>query len=157
MTEKDVKLGEILVQNGWLQKEKLNEALEKQKSSHEFLGAILLREKWVSEEQLISALSEQFDMPYARLKNFYVEWDLAMKFSTSTILDHRCFPLRQNDQAITFGITNPLDAWARSQIEAEAKGESVQFVLVTPSDMRDLLERYQQYVNIRIRRSLDKE
>lgn len=157
MTEKDVRLGELLVRKGWIGKEKLQEALEKQKTSREFLGAILLREKWISEEQLAVALSEQFGMPHVRLKNFYVDWNLAMKFSTSTILDHQCFPLRENSDTVTFGITNPLDAWVRSQVEAEVRGQNVRFVLVTSSDMLDLISRYQQYVNIRIRRSLGKQ
>ncbi len=155
MIDKDAKLGEILIKKGWLDHKQLEEILEKQKLDREFLGKILLREKAITEEQLVVALSEQFHIPCVQLKNFYVDWDLVMKFSASLILDHRCFPLRRDGDTVIVGITNPLDAWALSVVKAETKGYVSKLVLVTESEMRELLDRYRQYVNINIRRSLD--
>ena len=155
MTERNVKLGDVLVKKGWLTHDQLEEALQKQKSSREFLGAVLLRERYITEDQLVLALSEQFGIPCVRLKNFYVDWTLAMKFSASLILEHQCFPLRKDPEAITFGIVNPLNASALAEVEKETKGDIAKLVLVKESEMRDLLERYRQYVNIKIRRSLD--
>lgn len=143
------------MERGWIGKERLNDALDEQKSSAEFLGKILLRKKYLSEEQLIQALSEQFRLPFLRPKNFYVNWDLAGGFSASLILEHHCFPLIQKDNTLTMGITNPLDAWALGKVEEETKGRRVQFALVLESEMRELLDRYRRYANIRIRHRLD--
>ena len=151
MADKDVKLGEILIKKGWLDHRQLEQILAKQKSTREFLGKILLREKAVTEDQLVAALSEQFRIPCACVKNFYVDWNLVMKFPASLILDHKCFPLRRDGMTLVIGITNPLDVWALSAV----KDYSAALVLVTESEMRELLDRYRQYVNISIRRSLD--
>ena len=154
MANKNAALGEILVQKGWLTRERVEEGLRKQKSTREFLGAILLREKWITEEQLTAALSEQFRIPHVSLRNFYIDWELVMKFSASLISEHQCFPLRKDGLTVVFGITDPLDAWAIARAESETKGHSVTFVLVNRSEMSDLLERYRQHVNIQIRHSL---
>lgn len=155
VADQHVKLGEILIKKKWLDSKQLEHVLTKQKSTCEFLGQILLKEKLITEEQLIAALSEQFHIPCAHLKNFPVDWNLVMKFSASLILDHKCFPLRCDGETLMIGITNPLDVWALSAVKTMTQGYSAKLVLVTESEMRKLLDGYRQYVNIRIRRSLE--
>ena len=155
LPNKEVKLGDILIKKGWITQARLEEALAKQKLSKEFLGTVLLKEGFITEEQLVMALSQQFKIPYASLKNFYVDWDLVMRFSPSLVLDHKCFPLREDETSVTFAITNPLDAWALGEVELEAKGHTVKLILVTESERKEILNRFRQYTNIRIRHLLD--
>lgn len=157
MKQENARLGEILMKKRWIGEGPLNEALHEQKSTREFLGRILVRRKCLTEEQLAQALSEQFHLPFVRLKSFYVDWNLVMGFSASLILEHRCFPLIQKDHSMTMGITNPLDAWAIEKVEQEARGQQVKFALVLESEMQGLLDRYRQHVNIRIRHLLDQD
>ena len=152
-----VKLGEILVKKGWIDHETLAHALREQVLTRDFLGHILLKGRKISEEQLAMALSEQSGIPFIRLTNFYVDWNLVMEFSAALILDRKCFPLRATQMEVTFAIANILDERALAQMESERKGYRVKSVLVTQSDMNDLLERYRQYVNIKMRRQLDSE
>ncbi len=158
-TQKTLRLGEILIQKGWITKNQLEEALQDQKASGEFLGALLLRKKYITEEQLVIVLSEQFQMPWISLKNYYVDWDLVMRFSAALISEHKIFPLQQEETSITFAVANPLDAWGIGQAEEEAraKGRSAKFFLGTESDVQDLLQRYRQYVKMRIKTSLEEE
>lgn len=155
--QKNLRLGEILIQKGWIRNSDLEEALQEQKSSGEFLGEILLKKKYLTEEQLVIALSEQFRMPWISLKNYYVDWDLVMRFSASLISEHNVFPLQEEKTSITFAVANPLDAWGIGQAEEEAraKGCSAKFLLGTLSEIRELLDRYRQYVKMRIRTSLE--
>jgi len=149
------KLGEILVKNGWSALSAVNAALAQQKRTREFLGEILLRDKKVSEQHLAMALSEQSGIPFVRLNEFSIEWPLTLRFSVALVLERRCFPLRVNAEEITFAITNVLDAWMLSQIENECRGYRVRLVLVTPTDMNELMTRYREYVNISIRKKLE--
>jgi len=156
MADQSVKLGEILLRKKWINKAALQAALEKQKTERGFLGSILLADKKINEEQLAMALSEQSGIPFLKIKNFYVDWKLVMKFSASLLLDRHCFPLKKDGQMITFAITNALDERALELIEEESKRFEIKRVLVTYSDMRELLDRYREYVSIQTKRLLDK-
>ena len=155
MADQGAKLGEILLTKGWIKKAALQAALEKQKTERGFLGSILLADKKITETQLATVLSEQFKIPFEPIRNFYVDWKLVMKFSASLILDRHCFPLQKDGRKITFAITNMLDGWVRTQIEEEAKNFEIKLVFVTYSDMRELLDRYREYVNIQRKHLLD--
>jgi hypothetical protein len=55
-----MKLGEILVDHGWISQSKLNEGLQLQFSQSCPLGRILILKKWITEEHLEQALLEQY-------------------------------------------------------------------------------------------------
>lgn len=140
---------------GWIDEATLQGALKKQAVARDFLGNILLQEKVLTEEQLAQVLSEQHKIPFVRLANLYVDWNLVMKFSASLILDRKCFPFRSDSREITFAVTNILDSAVLTQIEKEVRGYRAKLVLVTHRDMQDLLERYRKYINLKIRKQLD--
>lgn len=56
--QKDLKLGELLLQKGWISREALEEALVEQEKTGDLLGRILVR-KGLPEEALYRALAEQ--------------------------------------------------------------------------------------------------
>ena len=144
------KLGEILIKKGLLTLEQLNTALLEQKKTKEFLGAILLKMKWIKEKDLLEALSEQFNIPTDTLENKYIDWNLLKHFSSSLILDQRCFPIRKDDWSVTVAITNPLDAWALKKAEEEAMPLHLKLILVPENSMREAVLRYQQYMRANI-------
>ena len=156
MVDPAAKLGEILLKKKWINQGTLEAALERQKIERGFLGSILLADKLITEEQLATVLSEQFSIPFLKISNFYIDWKLVMKFSASLILDRHCFPIRKDGRTITFGINNALDDRALAQIGEEAKGFATEIVFITYSDMRELLDRFREYVNIQNKRLLDK-
>ena len=61
------RLGEYLVEKGWLRQEALDHALALQERSGERLGVILLALSMVRQEQLYIALSDLWGFPYVRL------------------------------------------------------------------------------------------
>ncbi|MFA7002314.1 MAG: hypothetical protein WC352_09245, partial [Candidatus Omnitrophota bacterium] len=117
----------------------------------------LLADRKITDEQLAMALAEQSGLAFVRLANFYVDWPLVFRFSSSLILEKKCFPLRVSGNEITFALTNTLDAWTVSQIEQESRGYRVRLTLVTQKDMNELMARYREYVNIKVRKQLDSE
>jgi type IV pilus assembly protein PilB len=145
-------LGEILIEKGIINPEQLKAALEEQKKSKEFLGTILIRNNHIKEEDLLQALSVQFNVPFVRLKNKYIDWSLVKQFSSSLILDYKCFPVEKDDLTVTIAITNPLDMWALQKTEEEARPLRLKLVLTTQADIKEAIERYQQYLRGNISR-----
>ena len=145
-------LGELLLSKGLLTRAQLEEALEEQKSTREFLGEILLRKKFIREDNFLMLLSKQFNIPYVRLRDQSIDWDSAMRFPASLIMDHRCLPLRFENGRWIVAITNPLDAETVSEAERAANSERVDLVLVTSGDMEDALKEYQKRVADKIKK-----
>ena len=155
MEKPNLRLGEILVKQGLIREGVLEQALQEQKSTGEFLGRILLRKKYINEDQLADALSLQFGMPRVSLKDRYIDWELVGRFSGALILESRCFPLSREEGRLIFVTVNPLDAVAMRKAQQEAGAEDVAFVLAVESEMDLLLERYRKQVKSRIRNLLD--
>jgi type IV pilus assembly protein PilB len=143
--QKHRRLGELLIEKGLVTAEALREALAEQERTGEFLGTILVNHSIIKDEDLAKTLSEQFQMPFVRLKDTYFHWEFVSRFSSSLITEHSCFPLSSDDWSVTFAIINPLDVWALKKAEEESKGLKPKFVVVSGSDMREAVARYRQY------------
>ena len=139
------RLGELLVEKGLITDDQLRAALAEQGKTGEFLGTILVKHSIIKEEDFAKTLSEQFQMPYVHLKDTYIHWAFVAQFSSSLILEHKCFPLSSDDWTITFAVINPLDIWALKKAEEESRGLKSKFVVVSESDMREAILRYRQY------------
>jgi type IV pilus assembly protein PilB len=146
MKRSEKKLGEILVGKGVLTMAQLEVALAEQKLTKEFLGAIAVKMGYVKEHDLVKALAAQFSLPVLVTKEMYIDWELVKQFSPSRILQDKCFPVTREEFVIIIAIENPLDVWALKRAEDECRGAIPRFALVSPSDMEDLIKRYNQYM-----------
>ena len=131
---------------GSITSEQMKTALDEQRKTNEFLGKILLKSNLIKEKDLLEALSEQFNIPYLSLKYKYIDWRLVKQYSLALILDYKCFPIAKDEWSVTIAITNPLDVWALKKAEEEARGLKLKLVLVSEGDMKDVIQRYQQYM-----------
>ena len=155
--DRNLRLGEILIQKGWITDDILKGALRQRAASGRFLGVVLVENKRISETQLVTALSEQLGIPILKVQDVQIDWEKVMKFPASLVLEHRCFPVIRDSECVTFAITNPLDAWALKEAEHASMGHSVNYQLVTQSEMKKLLNQYHKYVGLRIRKLLTEE
>ncbi len=138
------RIGEILVAKGLITFDDLSISLQEQQRTKEFLGTILVKKSIIKEKDLMGALSEQFGMPLISLKDKYIHWSLVKDLSAELVFEHKCFPISKDDWSITFALINPLDMWARKNAETAAGTLRAKFVLVTESDMTDVISRYRQ-------------
>jgi hypothetical protein len=157
MAKSGKRLGEILIGKGFITEAQLHDALLEQKVGDRFLGRILVDKGIITDRALLEALSEQFDIPIVDIKSHHIDMELARKFSTSVILDHKCFPLKEDDYTVTVAIVNPLNAVAISKIEEEAYPRKVHLVLVLEEDIEKVIQNYRQYISQSIQRLLKKK
>ena len=99
-----------------------------------------------NEEDLLKALSEQFGINYVNLRYESIDWDFTVRFSSSLIVEHKCLPLRKDDNGVAVAIVNPLDAWALSKAEEEVGSRKIKFILVSSADMESAIKRYRKFV-----------
>jgi len=157
MAKSGKRIGEILIEKGFITEAQLHDALLEQKVSDKFLGMILIDRGLITDHDLLEALSEQFNMPLVDIKEQHIDMELARKFSTSLILDHKFFPIREDDYSVTVAIINPLNAVAISKIQEEANPKNVNLVLVDEKDLEKVIQNYRQYISQSIQRLLKRK
>jgi hypothetical protein len=91
------------------------------------------------------------------MRSQYIDMELAHKYSSALIIDHKCFPLKVEENAVIFAIINPLDMVALSKMEEESSPLVVNHVIVTESDMNEVLDQYRKYVSQSIQRLLKRK
>ncbi|MBI4584080.1 MAG: hypothetical protein HY717_08665 [Planctomycetes bacterium] len=67
------RFGEILVGEGLISQEQMEEALEIQKKSGDSIGAILLDLGYITEADIVKTLSIQYQLPYLRPSNYKID------------------------------------------------------------------------------------
>ncbi len=151
------KIGEILVEKGMISEAQLLDALTEQRLGDKFLGVILKDKGLITDKELIDALSVQFGIPVVDLKQEHIDMELARRYSSSLVIDHKCFPFKQDEFNVTVAIVNPLNAIAISKIEEESSPRKVNLVLVNESDLNELIKNYRLYINQSIQRLLKRK
>jgi len=84
------KLGEILVEEGLLKEEQIQEALQKQKAGGGLLGEVLVRLNYVSEIDIARAIAKQFGLPYIDATKYNISRD-ALALVTAEIMAENQF------------------------------------------------------------------
>ena len=151
------RIGEILIAKGFITEAQLHDALMDQKVSEKFVGMILKEKGALTELDLMSALAEQFGMTLVDMRGQYIDMELARKFSSALIIDHKCFPLKTEENVITFAVVNPLDVIALEKMEQESSPLTVNHVLVTETEMNEVVDQYRKYVSQSIQRLLKRK
>jgi hypothetical protein len=151
------RIGEILIMEGRITEAQLMDALKDQKVSGKFLGGILLDRGLITERELILALAEQFNLPFVELKNENIDMELARKFSASLIIDHKCFPFKEDESSVSVAIANPLNAVALAKLEEEASPRTIRLVLACESELTKMAQEYRRYISERIQRLLKRK
>src|SRR3954471_14348537 len=90
-------LGEILVAQGAVEREKLEEALQAQAERGGRIGEVLVSLKACSEEQVLKALASQLELPYQmRISTEEISPELISKVPINFAKQARLLPLRMD-------------------------------------------------------------
>jgi len=86
------RMGEILVNEGLVSSEQLDEALAVQRSSGALLGAVLMDMGLVTESDIAKIICLQYQLPFMCLANYECDDKLVQLFPKEFLHRHRLFP-----------------------------------------------------------------
>lgn len=135
------KLGELLLEGGLLDKDRLDHALQEQAKSHELLGEVLVRLGYVTELDIARSLAMQFALPFLNVSQYDVNRDVLARFPPSMLMEHQCLPLDQIGQIVILAIGGPIDAKVMEQFERVA-GCEVHLYVSTAAEIEKALDKY---------------
>lgn len=134
-------LCELLVRNGRVHLEQIQEALELQKLRPKRVGQILLDLGYVDEDDLLEALSEQYDITYEPNISEQVDPALTTKVPINFIREYYMAPYKQNGSAFYVAVNDPVNLLPLDDLRLLLGGPVVP-VLCRRSEIDKIIDSY---------------
>lgn len=142
-----MRIGEMLIAQGYITEDQLNKALETQKTTGKRLGRTLVDLGFMPEERLIEILSRQFEVPYVKLDTFNIDPDAYTYLPEDMCKQYKVVPLflqKSEDgparTALTVAMTDPTNMRTISIIKFKVKMD-VDVVMASDADVQKAIER----------------
>ena len=129
-----------MVEKGLITQAQLEECLEEQKKTKEYLGVMLVRKKIVTEEGLMRSLSEQFNIPFVHLKDQNIDWNVCLKYFPSMTADQNALAIHADEKTVFVAVRDPLDTVSLSNIEFAARPLRLKLILVCESELQEFMK-----------------
>lgn len=133
--------GEMLVNEGYITHEQLNEAIELKDANHIKLGKALLELKYVSEDVLVKVLSKQLRVPIIRAQDVEVDLNAVDIIPEKIVRHHQCFPYKLDNNVVKLIVTDPLNLVLEDEIYHDTNLRSELF-LGYESEIQSLINHY---------------
>ena len=104
------RLGDILVREGLINRDQLNQALVEQKSSGHRLGYVLVKLGLVQELEVTKVLAKQSRMPAVDLSRFEVDPKIIKLVPADLALKKSVLPLKREGRTLTVAMADPTDS-----------------------------------------------
>ena len=135
----DAPLGTLVYRAGLLSKEKLESALQEGEQSGRRLGEVLLQKGWLDEKDLARLLAGQKGLPFVSLRGRGFDPDTVRLLSEQVCRFHNAMPVEFEDGTLLVAIADPTDETAVAEIQG-ALARSFRLVVATAAEIRAALD-----------------
>ena len=125
---KYTRLGDLLVGNGTITQEQLQEALKLQKENGKRLGDILRDNQIITENQVIEALMTQLGLEFIDLNACTISSEMAQLVPKSIAKKHRVVPVRATRTELYLGMSDPLNFSAIEEVAAATRRQVIPMI-----------------------------
>ena len=155
---RNLPIGQILVENGFINEKQLQEALDKQKTSNgKMLGDVMLEMGLVSETQLAQALSIRLKVPFVDLASVQINKDAVMKIPEQTAREKTVIAFDMHNNRLMVASNDPINFYIFEELKVQTGMEIVPQIS-TKTQIQEAIGRFysQQTVN-KVMNELDDE
>lgn len=139
---RNIPIGEVLKEYGYINDEQLNVALEAQKSNRsKRLGQHLIDLGFVSEYQMLEALSDKLAEPLIELSEIKVDIDAVQKIPRAMADKYNIIAIDLTDQQLTIVTSDPLNFYGIEDVRL-VTGMHLNVCLATKAEISKAIDRY---------------
>ncbi len=131
---KNVPIGQILLENGYITKQHLEDALVKQKETGKKLGDMLLDLGYVSETQLAQALSQRLKVPFIDLTTTKIEGEAVKKIPEAVAKKNTVIAFKINNGRLYVATNDPVNFYIFEELKIQT-GMEIHPMLATKSSI----------------------
>ncbi|MDP2922257.1 MAG: PilZ domain-containing protein [Candidatus Omnitrophota bacterium] len=141
MKQKKKKIGQILLERGFITRDMLNEALRCQSVSGGAITEYLFNAKYIQEEDLAKCITDQLGFPYLSLETYDIPEEIIKLIPVDIAAKYLLIPIDKMENVITVVMVDPLDVDVIEHAE-RLTGCRIQPFVGIISDIRRALKRY---------------
>jgi type IV pilus assembly protein PilB len=134
------KLGELLVAEGVISPDQLQDALREHRRSKERLGAVLARRGLVTEDRLVELLSREHGLPSVDITNQVIPADVLALVPAHIARKYDVLPLNRAASGLTLAMADPTNVVAMDEIAAMTR-LTILPVVASGTAIRAIIER----------------
>ncbi len=138
------RIGDILLEEGIINAEQLNQALiyQKQSSFKEHLGTVLIRLGFVDDVTIAKVLAKQSGYPFSEDLRKEVIHSMALRVIPQRLArQHECMPLQIRGNTLRIAVSNPFNLLALEDLKL-ASNCSLDIVVAPKSQIIAMIRRY---------------
>lgn len=135
------KIGDLLVENGFITPEQLREALKAQASTGNRLGSILIENGLITEDQLVYTISERLGIQRISLASLVIDPEVIKLIPVEVARRYVLVPIFSIGDTITLAMSDPLNIIAIEQVKYSTNME-IKRVVASSREIKDAIDQY---------------
>jgi len=149
MIKAKLRIGDLLVEEGYITNEQLMQALAKQKEYRqkgEFkkIGEVLIEEGYISEKQMAIILAKQLGLEFVDLFGEKMDEKLIDSVSLNLIKQSQIIPFKETEDYIYVATADPLDYDALELIERTLLRKPLKIFIALKNDILNIISRIEK-------------
>jgi type IV pilus assembly protein PilB len=134
------RIGDLLVEQGYITDQQLANGLAQQKSMGMPLGKCLVKLGYIDETKLLDVLAAQLDLQHIVLENFKFNPAITRLISEEMARSYKTIPLYENNGVLTVAMVDPTNLRSLDHIKFKT-GKDVEPVIATEAEITTAIER----------------
>ncbi|BCG61317.1 GspE/PulE family protein [Paenibacillus sp. URB8-2] len=135
------RLGDLLVENGIISQEQLEEALVEQLKSKRKLGDLLISQGYITEQQLIEVLEFQLGIPHVSLFKYQIDPAITQIIPESMAKRYQVLPFMKEGGKLMVAMADPLDYFAIEDLRMST-GFRIEPAISTRDELQRAIARH---------------
>ena len=139
------RIGDILIEQGLITPQQLEEALEMQGAGNKKrIGEILVEIGAISREELYEVLQYIYETEYIDLSNYVIDPEVISLIPEKFALQFKLIPISKNDDEneLVIAMANPLDVYAIDFVRGHTKIKKIKTMLAAEDDILSAINSY---------------
>ena len=135
------RLGDLLVELGYITQKQVDEAIKIQKSTSKRLGRIFVEQGLITEESLMNLLELQLGIPRIDLESIDVDMTAVTTISEGLAKKYNLIPVKFNNGNLVIAMSDPLNVFAEEDV-ALSSGYKVEIGIASEEEIRNAIAKY---------------
>ena len=138
---KSKQLGQILIEQGFITPEQLEQALEEHRRTPKSLGRTLIDMGMIKEGDLVRALAEQVGLEFVDLSEYPVDPTATTLLPEALARRYRAIPIGERDGKLLVAMSDPANVYALDDIRT-ITNRDVQPLVATAADVEQAIQKF---------------
>ena len=138
---KPKQLGQILLEQGLLDQEQLDRALDEHRNTPKSLGRVLIDLGYIKERDLVRALAEQVGLEFVDLSEYRIDAGIATLIPEPISRRYRALAIDERDGKLLVAMSDPANVYALDDIRT-ITGREVQPLVATANDVEQAIQKF---------------